>query len=58
MVANTLIRKSTIVFHLSLDLVILNNSGFIGLPAIKPEVEVLDIWFLICSLESRLLPFF
>ena len=26
--------------------------------AIKPEVEVGTIWFLICSLESHLLPFF
>ena len=28
-----------------------------GFPAIKPEVKVGDIWFLICSLESRLLAF-
>ena len=30
------------------------SSGFIGFPVIKPDVDVRDIWFLICSLENRL----
>ena len=29
-----------------------------GFSAIKAAIEVGTIWFLICSLESRLLPFF
>ena len=35
-----------------------STSGFIGFSSVKPEVVFRDIWFFICSLESRLLPFF
>ena len=48
MVPNKFIRKSAICFRLSLVLTFLSYFRFY-LPAIKPEVEVGDIWFLICS---------
>ena len=54
----TKIQKTVSSFHLSIVTTILINFRFsISFLAIKPEVEVETVWFLICSLQSQLLPF-